>query len=45
MTVDKKDGSSVDFALVNIRNMNFENTTAIDEVIGTETNMMLYPIR
>jgi len=43
MTVDKKDGSSDDFVLVNIRNLNFSNTTAIDQVNSTGTNMLLYP--
>ena len=45
LTVNKKDGSSADFALTNVLNLNFsEITTAIVDLKGDEqSNMLLYP--
>ena len=44
MTVTKKDGTGIDFALMNMRNLNFANITSIGEVkSNAETGMILFP--
>jgi len=44
MSVMNKAGNSTDFALTNVRYMNFANITAIDEINSEENSrMMLYP--
>ena len=44
MTVSKKDGTTMDFALINVQNLNFTNLTSIGEVKSNAvTGMILFP--
>jgi len=43
MSVNKTDGSILDFAMADVRNLNFETITSVDNTFAKGGNMLLYP--
>ena len=43
MTVNKRDGNALDFAMADVQNLNFSNITSSDETPSASGKMSLYP--